>query len=54
MTSQIFTFPRLVEHYIWRVSSFLYSNEVRDALDNKRPIVALESTIISHGLPRPD
>ena len=36
------------------MSSFLYSNEVRDALDNKRPIVALESTIISHGLPRPD
>lgn len=30
-----------------------YSSEVRNALDTKRPIVALESTIISHGLPRP-
>jgi pseudouridylate synthase len=28
--------------------------EVRDALDARRPVVALESTIISHGLPRPD
>jgi pseudouridylate synthase len=29
------------------------SAEVRDALDAGRPVVALESTIISHGLPRP-
>jgi pseudouridine-5'-phosphate glycosidase len=28
--------------------------EVREALDAGRPVVALESTIISHGLPRPD
>lgn len=28
--------------------------EVRDALAAGRPVVALESTIISHGLPRPD
>lgn len=28
--------------------------EVSDALANRAPIVALESTIISHGLPRPD
>ncbi|MGH8859850.1 MAG: pseudouridine-5'-phosphate glycosidase [Jatrophihabitantaceae bacterium] len=28
--------------------------EVADALSSGRPIVALESTIISHGLPRPD
>ena len=27
---------------------------VREALDAGRPVVALESTIISHGLPRPD
>ena len=27
--------------------------EVADALENHRPVVALESTIISHGLPRP-
>jgi pseudouridine-5'-phosphate glycosidase len=30
------------------------SDEVREALDHGRPVVALESTIISHGLPRPD
>jgi len=30
-----------------------FSAEVRSALDDKRPIVALESTIISHGMPYP-
>ncbi|MFT4300031.1 MAG: pseudouridine-5'-phosphate glycosidase [Aeromicrobium sp.] len=30
------------------------SPEVADALADGRPVVALESTIISHGLPRPD
>jgi pseudouridine-5'-phosphate glycosidase len=29
------------------------SAEVRDAFDRGRPVVALESTIIAHGLPRP-
>lgn len=29
------------------------SDAVRDALSDGRPVVALESTIISHGLPRP-
>ncbi len=32
----------------------LVHDEVRDALAAGRPVVALESTIISHGLPRPD
>jgi pseudouridine-5'-phosphate glycosidase len=30
-----------------------FAPEVEKALNNKKPIVALESTIISHGLPRP-
>lgn len=30
-----------------------YSDEVREALNSGKPVVALESTIISHGLPRP-
>lgn len=30
-----------------------YSKEVQEALENKKPIVALESTIISHGMPYP-
>lgn len=30
------------------------SKEVKGALDNNRPIVALESTIISHGMPYPE
>jgi pseudouridine-5'-phosphate glycosidase len=29
------------------------SDEVREALDRGRPVVALESTILAHGLPRP-
>ncbi|NDE89036.1 MAG: pseudouridine-5'-phosphate glycosidase, partial [Micrococcales bacterium] len=29
------------------------SAEVLSALNEKKPVVALESTIISHGLPRP-
>lgn len=29
------------------------SEEVREAMDARRPVVALESTIIAHGLPRP-
>jgi pseudouridine-5'-phosphate glycosidase len=35
------------------VSTLNVSPEVAAALDEKRPVVALESTIISHGLPRP-
>lgn len=29
------------------------SKEVKEALENKRPVIALESTIISHGMPYP-
>lgn len=29
------------------------SGEVREALERRRPVVALESTVIAHGLPRP-
>jgi pseudouridine-5'-phosphate glycosidase len=35
------------------VKSFACSPEVQAALDAGKPVVALESTIISHGLPRP-
>jgi len=31
-----------------------YTREVSDALEAGRPVVALESTIIAHGLPRPE
>jgi pseudouridylate synthase len=31
-----------------------YTDEVSQALEAGRPVVALESTIIAHGLPRPD
>ena len=34
--------------------SLTFSPEVADALADARPVVALESTIIAHGLPRPD
>lgn len=33
--------------------TYRFSSEVQQALDNQRPIVALESTIISHGMPYP-
>jgi pseudouridine-5'-phosphate glycosidase len=32
---------------------FIISDEVRNALAANRPVVALESTVIAHGLPRP-
>ena len=35
-------------------SSFVYSKEVKNAINKNLPIVALESTIISHGMPYPD
>ena len=35
------------------MTSFIASPEVQDALSKNKPVVALESTIISHGLPRP-
>lgn len=34
-------------------SMISYSTEVQQALEGKKPIVALESTIISHGMPYP-
>ena len=34
-------------------STPVLSEEVREALEEQRPVVALESTIIAHGLPRP-
>jgi len=34
-------------------SALVFSPEVAAAIANNSPIVALESTIISHGLPRP-
>ena len=30
------------------------NKKIKDALDNKKSIVALESTLISHGLPYPE
>jgi len=33
--------------------TFKFNDEVADALENKKPIVALESTVIAHGLPYP-
>ena len=34
-------------------SRLVYSEEVFEALSNQKPIVALESTVITHGLPAP-
>jgi len=35
------------------INAIKYSVEVSDAIAAGKPLVALESTIISHGLPRP-
>ena len=35
------------------ISHLLLSDEVQSALDERRPVVALESTVIAHGLPYP-
>lgn len=40
---------------LWQATGVLViAEEVRDALAEKKPVVALESTIIAHGLPYPD
>src|ERR1041385_7930442 len=31
-----------------------FTREVSDAIEEGRPVVALESTLIAHGLPRPE
>lgn len=36
------------------VKYLVISDEVREALENNAPVVALESTIISHGMPYPE
>ncbi len=36
------------------MESFQFKEEVRDAIDEDRPVVALESTIIAHGMPYPE
>src|ERR671912_225274 len=36
------------------VPAFVLSPEVAAALDAGHPVVALESTLLAHGLPRPD
>ena len=37
-----------------RLAGTVLSPEVADALSTGRPVVALESTLLAHGLPRPD
>ena len=34
-------------------ANFIASNEISIALDREEPVVALESTVITHGLPYP-
>jgi pseudouridine-5'-phosphate glycosidase len=44
---------RMVHSRTWDERIIKVSEEVRDALRTGRPVVALESTIISHGMPYP-
>ena len=34
--------------------NLIISDEIKEAIYNKKPVVALESTLISHGLPYPE
>lgn len=36
------------------LKNYFLESEVRDAIENRLPVVALESTVITHGLPYPD
>ncbi|KAL5251650.1 hypothetical protein ACHWQZ_G017128 [Mnemiopsis leidyi] len=45
---------RQVHEIYYRQFHTLFSKEVSDALSNNKPILALESTIITHGLPNPE
>jgi pseudouridine-5'-phosphate glycosidase len=45
--------PQVVLTGIMPTKHFSYSPAVRAALDARDPVVALESTVIAHGLPRP-
>lgn len=44
---------RFLSSHSSSINSLEFSREVAQALDKRLPIVALESTIIAHGLPRP-
>jgi len=35
------------------MNKIIFSKEVKQALDTNKPVVALESTVITHGLPKP-
>ena len=45
--------PTTVHYSLAMDQAIKFSKEVADAIKAGKPIVALESTIISHGLPRP-
>lgn len=44
----------MITRNLHRLAKFIEVNqEVKSALEAKKPVVALESTIITHGMPRP-
>lgn len=51
-----FKFIKLFNNSLRSLSTNLFQihDEVFEALQNHRPVVALESTIITHGMPFPD
>lgn len=48
------TFPTMHKPCPSKRGNLVFSADVRNALSNGRPVVALESTILAHGLPHPD
>ena len=47
-------YPREKEYGMHGLELFRVSQEIRTAFDNKTPVVALESTIYTHGFPYPE
>uniref|UniRef100_A0A8W8MZI3 Pseudouridine-5'-phosphate glycosidase n=1 Tax=Magallana gigas TaxID=29159 RepID=A0A8W8MZI3_MAGGI len=46
--------PRVVKNRAFSSSVIEISDEVQNALHHGKPVVALESTIVTHGMPHPN
>ncbi|KAL7318995.1 hypothetical protein PS15m_002172 [Mucor circinelloides] len=51
--SRVFTISKRGFHAFPIAKNFVITPEIKTAIDRKGPVVALESTIISHGMPYP-
>nr|CAH7718192.1 unnamed protein product [Callosobruchus chinensis] len=52
--NHLLTLKRFLQAAVLKNSHIKVSEEVQDAIASKKPVVALESTIVTHGMPYPD